>query len=165
MVYLKILGARSFLYNGARAGIIIMVMAVMLLGTTHVGEASNIDNGSLYVKAGDVVTYIPIEQLKDKANPQIVDIISRAVESAINKLDGLTSNQIEQAVAVARSRVHSDVIAIRVQTIYAQAELTNLDLETLVILDNVFATNELAISKTTNIAGSEISMQARDKSH
>ena len=51
------------------------------------------------------------------------------------------------------------------QTIYAQAELTNLDLETLVILDNVFATNELAISKTTNITGSEISMHARDKSH
>ena len=72
-----------------------MVMAVLFLGGTHVGEAANIDNGRLYIKIGDVVIYIPVEKLKDKASPQIVDIISRAVENVINNLDELTPDQIE----------------------------------------------------------------------
>lgn len=163
MIFQNIFRVGSFLYKGTKAGIIAMVMAVMLLGGTHVGEAANIDNGRLYIKAGDVVIYIPIEKLKDKASPQIVDIISRAVESAINNRDGLTPDQIEQAVVVARSAAHADVIALRVQAIYAQARSTNLDLETLVILDNVFASDELAINKSANIAGSGVTRPVQDK--
>ena len=64
---------------------------------------------------------------------------------------------------VALSAAHADVIALRLQAIYAQARSTNLDLETLVILDNVFASDELSINKSANIAGSGVTRPVQGK--
>ena len=46
-------------------------------------------------------------------------------------------------MTVAGSVVHADIIAIRVQTAYAQAKSTSIDIKTLVKPNNLFATYEL----------------------
>ncbi|MGB2318878.1 MAG: hypothetical protein ACPH74_02165 [Candidatus Puniceispirillum sp.] len=124
--------------------------------------AANSVSNALYIKAGDVVVYVPITHLKDKSNLQIVDIISVAVERAIHASDGLTSGQIKQAVTVAGSAAHANVIASRVQMIYAQAMSTGIDIETLVKLDNLFVTDELIASKSANMANFDTAMGAAE---
>ncbi|MBT6121982.1 MAG: hypothetical protein HOH48_01300 [Candidatus Puniceispirillum sp.] len=144
------------------ACIVATIIAVMLLGGAQLSHAADIDSGHLYVKVGDVVTHIPIIHLKEKSNPQIIDVISGAVERAISDNYELTPDQIQQAVSIARSMTHADEITSRVQIIYAQAQLTNIDIETLVRLDNVFAADELMTNKMTKSANFGISMYAQE---
>ena len=143
-----------------RAGIVAMMFVAVSLVCVNPGVATDSNSNALYIKAGDVVVYVPITHLKNTSNLQIVDIISVAVERAIHASDGLTSGQIKQAVTVAGSVVHADVIAMRVRTVYAQAKSTSIDIETLVKLDNLFATNELIGGKSANMANFDTAMGA-----
>ena len=145
-----------------RAGIVAMMFVAVSLVCVNPSVATDSDSNALFIKAGDVVVYVPITHLKDKSNLQIVDIISAAVEKAIHASDELTSGQIKQAVTVAGSVAHADIIAIRVQTVYAQAKSTSIDIETLVKLDNLFATNELIGGKSSNMANFDTAMGASD---
>ena len=145
------LSAKSFASgcNMARRGVLAMIMALFFVGFAEVADASEVHSPKLYVRVGDVDTYVPIDLLKDKTKPQITDIISSVVEKAVNNADVLSPDQINQAVILAGSDVCADIIARRVQTIYAQAESTGVDIVTLVMLDNVFAADELAIYKAS----------------
>ena len=145
-----------------KAGIVAMVFVAMPLLCVNPSVAADSDSNALYIKAGDVVVYVPITHLKDKSNLQIVDIISAAVERAIHASDGLTSGQIKQAVTVAGSVAHADIIAMRVQTVYAQAMSTGIDIEKLVKLDNLFVIDELIASKSANMANFDTAMGAAE---
>ena len=57
-----------------RAGIVAMMFVAVSLLCVNPSVATDSDSNALYIKAGDVVVYVPITHFKYKSNPQIVDI-------------------------------------------------------------------------------------------
>lgn len=137
-----------------RSGVFAIVIAVMSFGYLDAAESSDTGGHDLYIKIGDVVTYVPITQLKEKSTPQIVDIVSSAVERTIHGLSGLSPDQLKQALIIAKSDRCAAQILMRVQLIYSQAAHTGIDIETLVKLDNVFAANDMTTPKAADSADS-----------
>ena len=131
-----------------------IAIAVMSFGYLDVAESSDIGGHDLYIKIGDVVTYVPITQLKEKSKLQIIDIVSSAVERTIHGLSRLSPDQINQALTIAKSDVCAEQILMRVQLIYKQAAHMGIDIETLVKLDNVFAANDMTARKAADIVDS-----------
>ncbi|ADE38970.1 toxic anion resistance family protein [Candidatus Puniceispirillum marinum IMCC1322] len=134
-----------------RSGMFAIAIAVMSFGYLDAADSSDIRGHDLYIKIGDVVTYVPITQLKEKSKLQIIDIVGSAVERTIHELSGLSSDQINQARVIAKSDVFTEQILMRVQLIYKQAAHTGIDIETLVKLDNVFAANDLTARKAADM--------------
>ena len=147
------LAIRSFKKQSSRvrSSVFVIAVAIMSFGYLDVAESSVIGGRDLYIKTGAVVTYIPITQLQAKSKPQIIEIISSAVEKTTQGLRGLSPDQINQALLIAKSDLCAEQVLERVQLIYSQAAHTGIDIETLVMLDNVFAANDMTTPKAADI--------------